>query len=202
MVKTAAPRHRIGPAILGITCIAIAAATAWSLAAGQSDGMGSAKAAAEITGSTTPADKLVGRSGLPLPRFVSLKADKINVRRGPSSEHQVAWVYQRKGLPVEITAEFDTWRKIRDSEGSEGWVLHSLLSGRRTVLVAPWKKGAEWPLLARPAEGADTVAKLQSGVIANVKRCERGWCRIYGTGYDGYMLQKQLWGVYPDERVE
>src|SRR5688572_29458134 len=105
MVKSAATRRRIGSAILGFACIAIAVATAWSLMAGQSRIPGaSAQVAAEITGSTSPVDKPVGPSGLPLPRFVSLKADKINVRRGPSSEHQVAWVYQRKGLPVEVTA--------------------------------------------------------------------------------------------------
>ena len=74
-------------------------------------------------------------TGLPLPRYVSLKSDRINLREGPSKEHRTVWLFQRAGLPVEITAEFDTWRKIRDSEGSEGWVLHSLLSGRRTVLA-------------------------------------------------------------------
>ncbi len=141
-------------------------------------------------------------TGLPLPRYVSLKSDRVNLREGPSKEHRTVWLFQRAGLPVEITAEFDTWRKIRDSEGSEGWVLHSLLSGRRTVIISPWKKGAEMPLFARAAENTDKVANLQTGVIANVKRCDRGWCRIYGAGYDGFMQQKLLWGVYPDERVE
>ena len=150
MVNRAAPRRRIGPAILGIACIAIAAATAWSLAAGQPDGPGSAKAAADITGSTSPIDKVKGPSGLALPRFVSLKADKINVRRGPSSEHQVAWVFQRKGLPVEITAEFENWRRIRDSDGDEGWVYQSMLSGKRMALVAPWRKQEAVPMYASP----------------------------------------------------
>jgi len=76
-------------------------------------------------------------SGRPLPRFVSLKSDKVNVRRGPSSEHQVAWVYSRRNLPVEVTAEFEHWRRIRDSDGEEGWVYHSLLSSRRSVIVSP-----------------------------------------------------------------
>ena len=76
-------------------------------------------------------------SKLPLPRFVSLKSDRVNLHEGPSKDHPTRWVYQRAGLPVEILAEFEIWRKIRDSEGGEGWVLHSLLSGRRTALVAP-----------------------------------------------------------------
>ena len=79
-------------------------------------------------------------SGLPVPRYVSLKTDRVNLREGPSKDHRTAWVFQRAGLPVEITAEHETWRRIRDAEGTEGWVLHSLLSGRRTALVMPWAK--------------------------------------------------------------
>ena len=82
-------------------------------------------------------------TGLPLPRYASLKTDRVNLREGPSKDHATKWVYQRAGLPVEITAEFDIWRKVRDSEGAEGWVLHSLLSGRRTALVGVGKKGAD-----------------------------------------------------------
>jgi SH3-like domain-containing protein len=141
-------------------------------------------------------------TGLPLPRYVSLKSDRVNLREGPSKDHRTAWLFQRAGLPVEITAEFDTWRKVRDSEGSEGWVLQALLSGRRTVIISPWKKGEIMPLYAKPQDNAETVANLQAGVIANIKRCDKGWCRIYGTGYDGYISQKMLWGVYPDEKVE
>lgn len=140
-------------------------------------------------------------SKLPLPRYVSLKSDKVNLREGPSKEHRTIWIFERAGLPVEITGEFETWRKIRDSEGSEGWVLHSLLSGRRTSLVAPWKKGTTLTLFSKPSDTASPVAALQSGVIGNVENCRSGWCRIYGSGFDGYMPQKQLWGVYPDESI-
>ena len=141
-------------------------------------------------------------SGLAVPRYVSLKSDHVNLREGPSKEHRTLWIYQRAGLPVEITAEFETWRKIRDSEGTEGWVLHSLLSGRRTALVAPWKKEALLPLRSSPAEGASLAANLQAGVLANVKRCDGSWCRIFGDNFDGYMLQTNLWGVYPDEHID
>ncbi len=91
-------------------------------------------------GRTADADQKGSASGLPVPRYVSLKSDRVNLREGPSKDHRTVWVFQRAGLPVEITAEFEIWRKVRDSEGTEGWVLHSLLSGRRTALVAPWKK--------------------------------------------------------------
>src|SRR5437763_15259912 len=74
-------------------------------------------------------------SGLPVPSYVSLKSDHVNVRAGPTKDDDVAWVYTRSGLPVEVTADFEHWRRVRDSEGAEGWVYHSLLSGRRTAVV-------------------------------------------------------------------
>jgi SH3-like domain-containing protein len=141
-------------------------------------------------------------TGLPVPRYVSLKTDRVNLREGPSKEHATTWVFQRAGLPVEITAEFETWRKVRDSEGSEGWVLHSLLSGRRTALVAPWKKGENFKIFARAGESADLAATLQSGVIGNIRTCDGAWCLIDGEGFKGYIKQSDLWGVYPNEKIE
>lgn len=141
-------------------------------------------------------------TGLPVPRYVSLKSDRVNLREGPSKDHRTRWVFQQAGLPVEITAEFETWRRIRDSEGSEGWVLHSLLSGRRTALVAPWKKNEEVNLYRRPAENSEVAARLQTGVIGNVRKCDGKWCRMFGQGYDGFIQQNVLWGVYPDEKVD
>ena len=142
------------------------------------------------------------RTGLPVPRFVSLKSDRVNLREGPSKEHRTTWVFQRAGLPVEVTAEFDTWVKIRDADGSEGWVLHSLLSGRRTVLIAPWKKDMVLPLYGDASPSAAVVANLQPGVLGNVKTCDGTWCRIFGDGFNGYEKQTNLWGVYEGERVE
>jgi len=141
-------------------------------------------------------------TGLQLPRFASLKTDRVNLREGPSKDHPTKWVFQRAGLPVEITAEFETWRKVRDSEGTEGWVLHSLLSGRRTALIAPWKHGETFKLFAHPGDSAEIVANLQSGVLGDIRTCDGRWCRIEGEGFDGYILETNLWGVYPGDRVE
>ena len=138
-------------------------------------------------------------SRLPIPRFVSLKSDRVNLHEGPSKDHRTMWVYERAGLPVEITAEFETWRKIRDSEGTEGWVLHSLLSGRRTALVAPWKKE---PLLLFAKDHTTPLAKLSPNVVTNLRACDGTWCRVSGPDFDGYMQQENLWGVYPGEKVE
>jgi len=155
--------------------------------------LGSAPALADPVGSVTK---------LPLPRFASLKTDRVNLREGPSKDHATKWVYQRAGLPVEITAEFEIWRRIRDSEGVEGWVLHSLLSGRRTGLVTPGKKGENAKIYARPSDSADLAATLQSGVIVNLRKCDGTWCLIDGDGFKGYIEQYKLWGVYPNEKIE
>ena len=137
-------------------------------------------------------------TGLRLPRYASLRFDKTNVREGPSKTHRTAWIFQRAGLPVEIIGEFDVWRRIRDSEGAEGWVLATLLSGRRTALVTPWRKAEEAPLYAKLG-APDVTAKLQSGVLTNVKTCQGDWCRVFGEGFDGFIKQGDLWGIYPGE---
>jgi SH3-like domain-containing protein len=143
-------------------------------------------------------------SGLPVPRFVSLKADRVNVRGGPTKDHDVAWIFTRSGLPVEVTAESDNWRRIRDWEGAEGWVYHSLLSGRRTAMVTADPRDKEALLILReePGATATVAARLQPGVVGIVKRCARGWCRVAGRDFDGWIEQIRLFGVYPNENVE
>jgi SH3-like domain-containing protein len=143
-------------------------------------------------------------SGLPVPRFVSLKPGKVNVRAGPTKDNDVTWVYTHAGLPVEVTAEFENWRRVRDWEGAEGWVYHSLLSGRRTAIVIPQASAKDAPLpLHADADGhSRVVARLQPGVFGTVKRCTGAWCRVSGDGYDGWIEQDRLWGVYPNEKVE
>ena len=148
------------------------------------------------------ADPVGSVTGLPLPRYASLKTNQVNLREGPSRDHATKWVYQRAGLPVEITAEFDIWRKVRDSEGAEGWVLHSLLSGRRTGLVGVGKKGVVYNIYAEARAASGVAATLQSGVIANVRNCDGAWCLIDGDGYKGYIEQVSLWGVYPNEKIQ
>ena len=147
-------------------------------------------------------DSPVTASGLPVPRYVSLKSDHVNVRAGPTKDNDVAWVYTRSGLPVEITAEFENWRRVRDSEGAEGWVYHSLLSGRRTAVIT-MKTKDEFATLYDSADPTSAVAaRLQAGVVAQVKHCAAGWCRVAGDGFDGWIEQQRLWGVYADEKVD
>lgn len=153
---------------------------------------------------TTRAEGILqrGPSGLPLPRYVSLKADRVNVRGGPTAEHDVEWVFVKAGLPVEIIAEFENWRRIRDSEGAEGWVYHALLSGRRTAIVMPWEESARVDMRRRADETAEVSAIVEAGVLVSVRTCDGTWCDVEADNVRGYLRQDRLWGVYPEEHVD
>jgi SH3-like domain-containing protein len=138
-----------------------------------------------------------GKNPEPVPRFVSLRADVVNLRTGPGDRYPVEWVYHRKGLPVEIIAQYDQWRRIRDWQGTEGWVHQRLVTGTRTVMV----KGSQ-RILHVDADGASPpLAKLDPGVIAQLIECRGPWCRIETQDIKGWLTRDEIWGVYPDETV-
>ena len=145
-----------------------------------------------------PALPQAGRStGLPLPRFVSLAADQVNVRFGPGKQYPVNWVFAREGLPVEIIAEFDTWRKIRDFDGEEGWIHSSLLSSRRTIMVI----GDVRSLRRTPSADARVVLRAEPGVIGTLFDCEETWCRVEIEGRRGWLQRSEFGGTRPGEAV-
>ncbi len=139
-------------------------------------------------------------SGLPLPRFVSLRSDEVNLRTGPGVRYPLDWIYSRRDLPVEVIAEFDAWRKIRDWEGTEGWVHQSMLSPRRMVVVT----GAQRKLRADPDEQSPPLALVDPQVIGRLLACprERSYCRIEIDNFQGWLRRDEFWGVYPNEFIE
>jgi len=201
MAKSYSRRRRIGTIMLAFACLAVAGGATWSLFGKSTDSLAFARSDPDVTASISTKPASIGPSGLAIPRFVSLKAEKVNVRRGPSSDHPVAWVFQRKGLPVEIVAEFENWRRIRDSDGEEGWILQSMLAGKRTVVVAPWRGQQLTMLHAAASKDSPPAANLAAGAMGEVSSCDGKWCNINASGYDGYVEQDMLWGVYPGETV-
>jgi SH3-like domain-containing protein len=148
----------------------------------------------------------VGRvTGLPIPRYVSLKSSKVNLRAGPSTEYPTAWLYERVGLPLEVVTEVEGWLQVRDSEGTTGWVLRSLLSGRRTALVQPWdaakRTGATIAIRTSDSSNAKPAVMVEAGVIANILACDGTWCSVSVDTYRGYIEQDRLWGVYKREVI-
>ncbi len=147
------------------------------------------------TSEATAADARGPVTNLPLPRFVSMKASEANVRRGPSLTHRIDWVFKRRGMPLEVTAEFGHWRRVRDHDNAGGWVHYTLISGVRTALV-------EEDMLtvhARPDTTSPVTAAFELGVVARLGDCTIDWCEISAGGYSGWAPKTKIWGVRPDE---
>lgn len=146
--------------------------------------------------SSAHAEQVRGQvTNLPIPRYVSMKAAEANVRRGPSLTHRIDWVFKRRGMPLQVVAEYGNWRKVQDRDGAGGWVHYALLSGVRTVLV----EADMLPVRASPDPGALINAQFESGVVARLGSCKIDWCRISAGGYGGWAPKSSLWGVDPDE---
>ncbi len=134
-------------------------------------------------------------TNLPMPRFVSLKAEEGNVRRGPSLSHRIDWVFTRRNMPLEITAEYGHWRRVRDRDGQGGWVHYSLLSGVRHVIV----ETDLTPLRVKPDIQSPVNAYAEAGVVARLGSCGLDWCRVNANGSKGWVEKRGLWGVSPEE---
>lgn len=166
--------------------------------------LGAVTATVGMTGGAVAQEPQAGATGLPLPRFVSLKSDRVNLRKGPGTDYPTVWVFRRAGLPLEVVKEFESWRQVRDAEGATGWILQTMLSSRRTALVMPWDVKPDRPapiveLKADDSAGSPVVASIEAGVIANIRSCDGRWCLVTIGDFRGYLEQAKLWGVYPGE---
>ncbi|MDZ7907428.1 MAG: SH3 domain-containing protein [Gemmobacter sp.] len=135
---------------------------------------------------------------LPLPRFVTLKTDEGNARRGPGLSHRIDWVFKRAGMPLRVTAEYENWRRVEDQEGLGGWVHYSLLSGVRSVLI----QAEQAEFRAAPDSTAEVVVRAERNVIARILQCTPDWCRLTADGERGWVSKAALWGVDPGEVIE
>lgn len=161
--------------------------------------IGVAAALLALVGAWTPgasaqegAPRLGSETRQPLPRFVSLNADRVNVRRGPGASHRIDWIFMRRGAPLEVVAEHGHWRKVRDADDAEGWVHHAMLRPTRTAIVTAAPDAA---LRAGPVPDAAVVARLEAGVTGRLRACAPLWCQIEAGGYRGWVQKADLWGV-------
>ncbi|MBA4211160.1 MAG: hypothetical protein C0454_16670 [Parvibaculum sp.] len=166
-------------------------------------GVGPAQAAAGAAAEAMPERRPGPSTGLPVPRFVSLKTGKANVRRGPGTDYPIDWVYRKSGMPLEVIAESNNWRRIRDHEGDGGWIWHTMLAGERSVIVdAAESDGGPVPLRGAPNADAAIVAYAEKGYVARLRSCRARWCRLDIRGLEGWIAQDQLWGVYAGEEFD
>jgi SH3-like domain-containing protein len=154
-------------------------------------------AAAIVLAAEVRADQAirVGASGMLLPRFVSLRAEEVNLRTGPGTRYPIDWIYRRRGLPVQVIDEFEIWRRVRDHEGTVGWIHRSMLAAKRTVLVT----GEPRVLHRRPEAQSPGLAHLEAGVIGRLEGCERDWCRVEAQGFEGWLRRSDIFGTGPDD---
>ena len=131
----------------------------------------------------------------PLPRFAALRSDEVNMRTGPGTRYPIEWVYRHKDLPMEIISEFEIWRRVRDSEGAEGWVHKSALIRKRMAIVT----GGQRNLLGDSQNTAPTIAHLENGAMGQIMSCTKEWCRLKFDGVKGYLRKTEFWGAYPNE---
>jgi SH3-like domain-containing protein len=136
-------------------------------------------------------------TNLPIPRYVSLKTNEGNARRGPSLTHRIDWVFTHAGMPLRITAEYENWRRIEDQDGAGGWIHYTLLSGVRSVMVT--EDMVE--LRAKPDRDSEAVAQAERGVVGKILECSVEWCRISAGGEKGWLRKTSLWGVDAGETV-
>ena len=150
------------------------------------------------TGPATAQDGDLGSvTNLPIPRYVSLRSSKINVRRGPGLDYRKDWVFRRAGLPVRVVDEYGDWRRIVDKDEAGGWVYHAMITGRRTVLIT------EDNVIFRedPADTAAATARAERGVVARLRACEAEWCEIEAEGHRGWVRKGAIWGVDSGELI-
>jgi len=132
-----------------------------------------------------------------VPRFVSLASDEVNVRVGPGKRYPISWVYVRSGWPVEVIAEYELWRQVRDVDGATGWIHTALLSNRRTILIT----GDRRPMFERPKEDAIVVLLAEPGVQGRLIECDGSWCKVDVAGNEGWMKTAHFYGVLENEKI-
>lgn len=151
-------------------------------------------------------------TGLPLPRFITLKSNEVNLRKGPNSKYPISWTYQRKGYPMEVVAEFENWRKVRDVDNVEGWVHENLITGVRNVLIIDnkyrlenaeyQKRKKELVIFRYPDETSFPMLRAEFGVTAKLKKCNLEWCKLKIEDISGWARKENLWGIYQEEIID
>ena len=157
-------------------------------------------AAVLVAGLVPPGLAQTQSTGLPLPRFVSLRAGEVNMRTGPGVQYPVEWVYRRRQLPMEVIAEYGTWRKVRDWQGTQGWIHQSMLTGKRTFVITSTVRN----LRRKPDANSSTEARAEAGAVGEIKSCSKGegWCQVEIGRYGGWLRRVDFWGVYQNEKIE
>ncbi|MBT5072302.1 MAG: hypothetical protein HOJ34_03945 [Kordiimonadaceae bacterium] len=141
--------------------------------------------------SQTTEKTTIGASGYPLPRFMSLVDDKTNMRTGPGLEYPIDWIYLKEDYPLKVIAEYGSWRKIVDVDGSTGWIARHLLSLNRTGLIINGSQN----LVKSPEERNIIMVTAEQDVLGSIKKCQNNWCEMEVGGFNGWIRNENIWGA-------
>lgn len=141
--------------------------------------------------------------------FASIKSSEVNVRKGPHTRYPISWVFKKKGEPVEVIAEFEHWKRIKDVAGEEGWVKANMITKKRSAVVLGFKQNKDQKadkffvnIFRIPETSGKIFAKVESGKRISLKQCKKEWCLISIENVEGWIEKKFLWGVYANEEFK
>jgi len=134
-----------------------------------------------------------------LPYWASISSEEARMRTGPGQNYPATWLYRRENLPIQVVETYPNWRKVREPDGTIGWMLQGLLSDTRTAIVLP---GAPRTMHADPSDTAAVAYRIAPGAVGLVSKCGGGWCRLEVKGRAGFIRTSALWGVDPDEKID
>ena len=133
------------------------------------------------------------------PYWASIASGEAMMRTGPGRNYPGIWLYKRRDLPVRVLQIYPNWRKIEDPDGTQGWMLVTLLSDRRTALVKP---GSPRDIRTEPSPGAPVRYRAEAGVVGRIDQCDASWCRIEIGSRRGFIAKRDLWGISDGESVD
>ncbi|MDR0553022.1 MAG: hypothetical protein LBG13_02930 [Holosporales bacterium] len=131
--------------------------------------------------------------------FASVKVNEANLHNGPGKQYKIRCKYIKKGVPLLVTAQYEHWRKVKDADGTEGWIHKNLLSNIRYIVVSSEVAG----FYESPDTAARRIAVIKQNVVARLLSVNKDWCSINlkhnGRTYTGWIEKKKIFGVGKNE---
>ena len=122
-------------------------------------------------------------------KFLMLKNNKVNVRYGPSFDYPIKYIYKKLNLPVKVIDKQENFRRIIDNKKNGGWIHISQLKQSKSFITASNKI-----LFKKPTKFSKPLAKIETGRLLLVKKCERNWCLVETKSFKGWVDEEDLWG--------
>ena len=121
--------------------------------------------------------------------FLMLKNEKVNVRYGPSFDFPIKYIYKKIQLPVLLIDKKENFRRIIDHKKNSGWIHISQLKKSKSLITTSTKI-----LFKKPTKYSKPLARLDSGRLLLVQKCQIKWCYIKTDQFSGWIDKTNVWG--------